>query len=241
MRLLVVDNSTKEEISSHNRLCLASNEGMTKAQYLSLPDNPGLSVAYNRGVEEIVRNGCFGTVDTLDYLLVLDDDTTLNEDYLRAVEQCVAQKDAPLYLPLVYDELGLMSPVRLKTLVAKRFVSEAEALRVAKEHPEELSGINSGMVIRMDLFENHRYNEQMFMDYIDHRWILDLRKEGIVPKVISGKLEQNFSATQDTKKQAWDRFARQKKDLRIFYQGHGGYYAYVVAKKTLKLWIKYGF
>ena len=83
------------------------------------------------------------------------------------------------------------------------------------------------------------YDEEMFLDYIDHKFIMDMRKQGIYPQSMNTCIYQNFSALENDKASEAMRFAIQKKDLRIFYRKHILLYYYVVIKKHIKLFIKY--
>lgn len=222
IQLIVCDNSTKEN----------KNAGTAKKDcviYLPMNGNQGLSRAYNRAIDYIIQN--LSPQDE-DLICFFDDDTMIPAEYFDKIKE----QRGKILLPLVFDSRGIMSPVILKNGIVKRIRNKEEAL---KSEGKYLSGINSAMAVRMEIFKNYRYNEQMFLDYIDHMFIMDMREKKIYPDVFDVQIEQHFSAVEDDKETARKRFFMQKKDLRIFYGSNRKKYWYVVAKKHIKLMIKY--
>lgn len=222
VNLVICDNSTKE----------CGNEGIATKDgkaYLSMGGNLGLSYAYNRGIEYIFEKY---QPEDVDWICLFDDDTHISEEYFSALENGMGE----IILPIVKDAAGIMSPVKMKGRIATRFLSVEEA---AKTAGVEISGINSAMAVRARIFRDYRYNEQMFLDYIDHMFIIDMRKRNIYPNVIPIEIHQNFSAMEYSKESEINRFRIQKKDLKIFYKGNPLLYYYIVIKKHLKLVKKY--
>ena len=73
-----------------------------------------------------------------------------------------------IFLALVYDALGLLSPSMINGLSERRASSIAEITQI------NITGINSGMAIRREVFCDYRYDERYFLDYIDHAFLRDL-------------------------------------------------------------------
>lgn len=220
--LIVCDNSTDE----------TNNEETAKqngAVYLSMHGNRGLSKAYNRAVAYILET--FQPQDE-DLVCFFDDDTLIPTEYFHRL----SEQNGDILLPVVSDANGIMSPVKLRNKIVTRFKNKEAALAAKRTC---LSGINSGMAVRMKIFRDFRYNEQMFLDYIDHMFIMEMRRQNRYPHVMDVELTQRFSAVEDDKETARRRFAMQKKDLRIFYGSAKLKYWYVVFKKHLKLAVKY--
>lgn len=220
--LVVCDNSTEEY---HNGAVAESD----MVSYISMDGNKGLSYAYNRGIEYIFKT--YSPKDS-DYICIFDDDTVVGADYFTEL----AGDLGGIMLPVVKDKLGIMSPVCMKGLIARRIKTADECRR---HRTSELSGINSGMAVKAGIYRNYRYDEEMFLDYIDHKFIMDMRRRGIYPQIMNTCIKQDFSATQDDRASELARFAIQKRDLRIFYRKHKLLYYYVVIKKHIKLFIKY--
>ncbi len=220
--LTVCDNSTKD----YGNAQIAQADGI---HYISMEDNLGLSKAYNRALNDLFARY---QPEKKDYVCLFDDDTVIEKAYLEAVRNSKAE----ILLPFVYDGMGMMSPVYMPGRVAARFSSEKEALEA---EAGKISGINSGMAVHAEIFEKYRYNEEMFLDYIDHMFIMDMREKGIYPEILDIRMEQNFSAVNDSKEAAVKRFRMQKHDLKIFYRKRPLLYFVVVFKKHLKLTLKY--
>lgn len=222
VELVICDNSTKD----YGNADIAERDGRS---YISMGSNQGLSRAYNKALDYIFSNY---EPDSQDVICLFDDDTKIPTEYFQAVKEETAQ----IMLPIVKDSIGIMSPVSMKKRIATRFASQEEAVGAEEKI---LSGINSAMAIRVEIFEKFRYNEEMFLDYIDHQFIMDMRERGIYPKVIQVEVVQDFSALNDSKEAARARFRIQKKDLRIFYRKNPILYYYITLKKHLRLVIKY--
>lgn len=222
IQLIVCDNSTEENENART----AETDHVT---YLHMNGNQGLSKAYNRAIDYIAETF---QPQNEDLICIFDDDTMIPPEYFYKIKE----EKGKILLPVVRDSKGIMSPVILKDGIAKRFQNKEDALKAERKF---LSGINSGMAVRMEIFKKYRYNDEMFLDYIDHMFIMDMRKQKIYPQVFDVEMEQHFSAAEDDKETARKRFAMQKKDLRVFYGSDRRKYWYVVIKKHIKLVIKY--
>lgn len=222
VELVICDNST----SDYGNAEIAEK---SNALYISMEGNKGLSCAYNRAIERIFS---LYQPQKDDYICFFDDDTMVPGEYFRFL----MKENSKILLPIVYDSIGIMSPVSMKKGLVRRFRSKQEAFLSEGRY---ISGINSAMAVKSGIFENYRYNEKMFLDYIDHKFIMDMRKREIFPKILEVEIHQNFSAVEDLKDAAVRRFRMQKKDLKVFYQDNLFLYFFVVLKKHLKLAIKY--
>lgn len=228
INIIVCDNSTKD--MDNEKTAHADN-----AEYIAMPDNGGLAKAYNAGIKKIFENGG----EDGDYVCLFDDDSIPEDKFFDILKETIFRDAADIYLPVVEDDAGIMSPCILNKLYCKRIKNQAQLLKVPRTR---LTGINSGMTVRLGLYRNFSYNERYFMDYIDHDFILKMRRRKIYPKLMDAHIRQNFSAFTDSAKGAVQRFARQRKDLKIFYgtERFGkAAYCYVVCKKRLKLALKY--
>lgn len=222
IKLVICDNST----SDFGNKKIAEQYG---AEYVFMDGNKGLSVAYNKALSHIKENYA---PDSKDRICIFDDDTTVPDEYLEKVKNI----HADIALPIVRDNLGIMSPVYMPGKIAKRFKREEDAFAC---EGNKISGINSCLSVRFEVIDDYCYNEEMFLDYIDHQFMLDMRKKGVYPQILDVTVEQDFSAVNHSKKEADARFAMQKKDLKIFYKGNFLLYYYIVIKKHIKLFKKY--
>ncbi len=213
--VLVVDNS-REDFGNE---AYCAEAGFA---YLSMHGNAGLPKAYNRGIEWLKGRA--------EAVVLLDDDTTLSADFFEALRR--AQTEHPegrIFLPSVYDAVGLLSPCRVTSSGFAR-----------AEHPEDIppacrSAINSGMAVDLRVFDGYRYDERYFLDFVDHAFLRDMRKRD-VPIVLTGaRLQQQFSGSSAYEAAAARaRFALFRRDGAVYY-GHGLRYVQAVLRRYLSL------
>lgn len=175
LNLIVVDNST---IQTDNKdYC---NE--RKISYISMNGNKGLAKAYNVVLEAI--QGYTG------YIIWADDDTLFPENFIAMVLDKIDEnpKYNGVFLPIVNAGKCIFSPtVFTNNKIPKRVknLSELENKR--------LSGINSGMIVNMDVYNHYyRYDERFFLDFIDHEFCLFCHLNNIPVVVLKNiKIDQN--------------------------------------------------
>ena len=220
INIIICDNSTKD----YGNLEYA--KGITNITYLNMGGNVGLSKAYNEGLKLIEKNN-------QDIVCLFDDDSIIPENYFEIISQKAKNLDTKMFMPLVYDQMGLMSP----NLMIGNYLHRAKS---TNHNIKELSAINSGLVIRTDVFKNYSYDENLFLDCVDHNFIRDMRKKDVKMEVVEEiKLEQNFSSFTDNQKSAEIRFQIFKKDLKYFYKDSYYYYLYIIARHRLRLCLTY--
>lgn len=214
--VIVCDNSEKEY---KNKEIIETNGHV----YLSMKGNKGLSYAYNRALDYIqsIHPEMTGR------LCLFDDDTAISQDYFKKMEKAKAD----ICLPIVKDQDTLLSPSMFKNGKSIRLKS-LDQLDVSY-----ISGINSGMCINLSLFQSYRYNENLFLDYVDHYFLYTNKDKSI--EVVNTVLQQSFSATTNSKESDRIRFQIFKKDSQVFYQLIHKNYKKTVIKRMLRLWIKY--
>ncbi len=198
-RVVVVDNSTEE---NDNASCCAKRG----FGYIAMGGNMGLAKAYNRGIAWIKKN------TDATHVLLLDDDTTLPEDFLEKTAHSIEMHpQAGIYVPTVYDEVGLLSPCRIEGWRVTRVSSPAELTAAT------FTAINSGMTIDLTLFKNYKYDEGYFLDYIDHAFLRDMKVPGVKMVVTGQTLTQRFAGNEHGNKQAAKRrLGIFKQDFRRF-------------------------
>ncbi|MDD6175931.1 MAG: hypothetical protein PUC59_09275, partial [Firmicutes bacterium] len=117
-----------------------------------------------------------------------------------------------VFLPVVMSGKRMISPA-LYGKYRVRAVDEPYKLTGRK-----ITAINSGMAVRADIYQSYRYDESLFLDYIDHdfmRWCRQNKKEiCIMENVI---LQQSFfSDSRPKKEQALARYRIFSKDFQIY-------------------------
>lgn len=198
-RAVVIDNSTEE--NDNARYCAGRGFG-----YLGLGGNRGLAVAYNRGIAWIKAH------TNATHVVLFDDDTVIPEGFLEETEKSIkANPKAKIFLPRVYDEVGLLSPCAIDGFRVRRIADVAELT------PDNITAINSGMTIDLSVFKEYTYNERYFLDYIDHAFMRDMKGCAVSFAVTRQTLRQRFAGNERGNKRAVRRrFAIFKTDFRRF-------------------------
>lgn len=173
IKIIVYDNSTK---NYNNKAFCDKN----KIAYYSFLENNGLSKAYNYVLKHIKKT-------SEDYILILDDDTKLNSNYINEIMRNVKDCNYDIYLPVIRANNKIISPSNVQFHCRIKSVKKIENIDMRK-----ISAINSGMVIRTVVFKDISYNEELFLDYVDHDFMKKVRKHYSI-KILNNPIEQNYS------------------------------------------------
>lgn len=217
INICVCDNSTDDygnaELSKY-----------ANVNYINMGGNKGLSRAYNRAVSSIKKNKL---------IILFDDDTDIPDNYFEMVLEKVSAENSDIYIPIVLDDTGIISPCRNKHNCFFRY-------NTIEDIDDKFSAINSGLIIKSDVFINYRYDENLFLDYIDHDFILNMKKRGATFNIFKELiLKQSFSLTTDSKTSAIRRLKILKKDIKYFYRNQKRYYYWTLFKKKIHLCLIY--
>ena len=170
--------------------------------------------------------------------MLFDDDTHIPEDYFVRMLRDIQRKNADIYLPIVKDEVGILSPSMMK----KYYCHRAIGGNVWKIRKSEICGINSGMAIALKVFKSYRYNEELFLDYVDHNFIRDMRKHHCRIEIVKTYIHQTFSSNIHDEKKELARLEIFKKDINVFYKrgiGNRFFFHYTMLRRKMKLVFKY--
>jgi len=203
LRIIVCDNSTND----YGNKEIVEEDGQT---YLNMEGNVGLPKAYNKAVDYIqsINPKLKG------YVILFDDDTHIPEDYFEKLYSYLEKGKADTYLPIVDAGARRISPSSIHN---SRCHEEKDSWNIPKDR---LCGINSGMTIRLALFKNYRYNENMFLDFVDHDFIRSMHTRKASMQVMDIVLHQDLSTMNDNHTAAIKRFQIHRKDVNVFYQGN---------------------
>ena len=220
--LHVYDNGTIPGIKESNRKYCADRN----LPYTDMMGNRGLSAAYNAAVSELPETG---------RLLLLDQDTTLPEDFFPKLNASIKKyPDVPVHVPVVRSRTGILSPASIRGHRVGRLKDIAPGIYT------DITAINSGMTVQSRAYKSAgAYAEDYFLDYIDHEFIRRYRKTGGRIAVFDATLTQDFS-DDDHKDRESDlvRFAIYSKDMYAFCSDTFGGRMYFCAKifyRALKL------
>lgn len=102
INVIVCDNSTRD----YKNQSVVKSDGYT---YIDMHGNKGLSKAYNVALD-VLQN-------KTGYVILLDDDTILNEEYYNSV----LNLSCDIALPIVMDEKSILSPSKVNDGVVSRW------------------------------------------------------------------------------------------------------------------------
>ena len=198
IQIIICDNSTR--YLENDKFC----EQKVNLKYINMNGNVGLPKAYNMAIKEIPK-------DDNSLVCIFDDDTTVPSNYFEKIIAKSENSDSDIYLPLVYSNETLISPNIVNGGIAMSCDNIPEVIE------KNTSAINSGMAIRTRVFIKNQYDEKMFLDYVDHKFIFDVKKNNCTFEVIKEiVIKQNFSSDSDDIALAKSRYKLYKNDVKIF-------------------------
>lgn len=225
MRILIFDNSTRDY--GNREYCEGRNW-----VYLGGRGNLGISKAYNSCISYLKQQGTEGL------LCLFDDDTFVGERYFEALEQAASQSDKGIFAPLIWSAGRLMSPSRITPGHKVRlFENEQQALGY---QGDDLTAINSCMAVDLKLFDSYRYDENIFLDGVDHHFLRQMSQRGHGICVFDYRCDHQFSGDS---KPAFDgavsRFQIYAKDYAYILRNDQFAYWKLVGKRALHLTLQY--
>ena len=145
--------------------------------------NAGLSRAYNRALELLHPAAA-------DLIVWADDDTEFPGNYFGdLIRWSEARPDAAVFLPVVMSRERMISPA----LYGKYRIRTAGS--TDELAGREITAINSGMAVRASVYQNYRYNEEIFLDYLDHDFMRYCRSKKLPAAIMTQVLlQQSFFA-----------------------------------------------
>lgn len=208
--IFIADNSTDENILEKNKdFCLEH-----KIKYIPMNGNKGLSVAYNRVISEI-------PVDGNSWIVLCDQDTEISSAFISQYKKAISENPGKqIFCPIVKDSKGIMSPSRIQ---GKKYGHSK--LTDFNIDIEKYSFINSCMCVNSLVFQDIRYDESLFLDFVDHDFVNAVRIKYAENKfyVINDlQVYQNFSGV--TKNSVQSDFARFKIYISDAYWYYGKWY-----------------
>ena len=220
--VVLYDNSTTD---MNNRTYCESRNWC----YLGGNGNVGLSKAYNAAIDHIKTHA------PTDRICLFDDDTHLDAGYFEALDTA---GDGQILVPLIFSAGQLISPCRIDTNHRVRTFPDTQTALNYDGH--DLSAINSCMAIDLSVFDDYRYDENIFLDGIDHHFMLDMHKRGVTATVFDYSCDHAFSGSErPSKRAALIRFGIYAKDYAYILRKKKTAYFRLINKRALHLCIQY--
>lgn len=171
--ILVIDNS---EIENDNKFFCEKNG----IRYISMEGNKGLSKAYNKAVDNSTES---------EVIVLLDDDTEVTSEYFDELKKVVEKyPDIDIFAPVIKGQDGVIYSPNEFNFLRNHFIASADQ-EVSKE---SFNAIASCLAIRMHVFDNYRFNEELFVDQVDQYFFCEQRKLGRKFKKLDVEILQHF-------------------------------------------------
>lgn len=224
--LFIYDNSTNSQSIVHE------DANWKNIFYTHDSLNSGLSRAYNKGSE-------YATLNNNKWIILLDQDTSFNEDYINKLNVAIKNHFAKLYAPILKLKNGNpFSPVvyKHKRGYTKHFEPGEYSLK-------EISPVNSGLCINLKAFiEVGGYNDEIKLDFADFQFIEKFKARYNKFVLINSIAYQDFSNDEINFEKSFNRFKfyidGAKKCLKYNYKDHFMYF-YSVLRHTIALSLKF--
>lgn len=148
-------------------------------------DNIYLAAAYNKAIDLAHEKG-------KRWLVLLDDDAQLTQEYLDALDGFVQHPTAQCAVPVLNTSSG-------KQLSPQWYSNQNgpfKALYSSKRHHDDIiMAFNSGAVFDVKLFDGQlgRFNTDYPIDYLDYYMFRRLSLDGITPAVLPVKMTHSLS------------------------------------------------
>ena len=164
-KIIFADNSDDIEICNKNKLY--SNKH--KQLYLCMNGNQGLSKAYNKVLDYIFSHSENANSD---YVIWLDDDTTIPLEYFNEIDAITSQKKQfDIASPIIVGQDGVIWSPNHAGFLKNHLIKHKEEIIDDKTY----NAINSCTLVKMNVYDKYRYDERLFLDQVDHKFFYDQR------------------------------------------------------------------
>lgn len=199
----VYDNSTK----NYGNKIECQKKGWI---YLSEKKNVGLAAAYNKTIEYVLKSNRLN----IDYFMILDDDSKLSKEYFDFLNSILNKENIQIGVPIIKINDRILSPCLVEKCGRIKSVKSIKSL-----NNKNITAINNGMIIKSTVFKKIKYNSDLFVDYVDHDFIRQAKKNNIKITVFNYCLEHNMSIVDNSinEKGRLIRFKIYSKDLKKYY------------------------
>lgn len=198
--------------------------------YIHNQNNPGLATAYNYALKVATDNNC-------KWLMLLDHDTKLTNEYFKQVFGLIATNALP------EDIVAIMPVVKAGDLtlapVKKQFVRYYTALNKTGKLTGNVSGINSSTIVRVSFINKlGGFNLNFPLDYLDHWFFDEVNKAAKFVYVIDTIIQHDLSIL-DFDSINFDRYKSILKAKVLFYKDKSLLYTIRLKLSLLRKLLKY--
>lgn len=184
----------------------------------------GTRIAYQKSLE-LSKN---------EWILLLDDDTKLTEDYLQSVFDKIRnnkEKQVVAYCPMIFDQAVQISPTASDTLAMLNYPKKAGQY-------SDITGISSGLIISSEFLQQiGGFNEEFPLDYLDHWLFYKIAKEKKLVEVINSSISHQLSV-QNLQSISDERFYKIFRSEYLFYRKYKPELIWKIKKKYARMIVK---
>jgi rhamnosyltransferase len=225
-RLIIIDNGSSP--SSIDILKLLQEE--SKVTFIYNQKNMGLGHALNQGINYILHSPDLGTIE---WIATFDQDSNVGKDYFTKM---LASYEAHLEK----EEVAIIAP----NWTEEKLLNQENSRKEEMIHLEEKKTvITSGSLVKRNIFtEIGLFEEEFFIDFLDHEFCLRARKYGykifMSPQVT---MVHNLGDTKQHKLLRSNVMATNHNYIRRYYITRNRLYTYKKYFHSEKEWIKEDF
>ena len=180
-KIIVIDNRTDGKTFENAKFAKENS-----IVYICKNMNLGLSKATNLALEYLRTLD----INDSDIVTTVDDDTAISQQYLQLLEK-ESQKylDVDIFAPFMQGQNGVYySPAK------QGYFKNFDVRSINQIIPQrKFYAIFSCCSSRWRVLKNYRFDEDIFVDYIDHNYCYDQRQKGRKFKQIKVVIQQNFA------------------------------------------------
>lgn len=229
INVLLIDNSTRK--FGNSKVKVPSN-----MEYISMNGNKGLSYAYNFAIRKIKEKA---DVSNDDIVVLLDDDTQLSLEYFEELKkEAIKNKKIDIFVPIIKGQDNIIYSPNSANFFKNKLIPSITKVNSIKK----FNAISSCMGIRLDVFNDYKFDERLFLDEIDQKFCEDQRKRNRSFKAIPIIIFQNFHQREKNLNSLnlWPRFKLRIRDIMIYGSLKRGLYPVVALIKVNLLGIQFG-
>lgn len=157
-----------------------------KIHYQHDPKNSGVSKAYNSGYAKAREQN-------KTWILLVDQDTLFPPDAFTKYYQSLSQTSSEVFVPLLKDAVGLISPHKFRWGSGQRL----KTINPLTDFPlNSYFFVNSGVLISTEAFGKTGYDENLPLDFSDFAFVNRLRKNHASFYLVDLSCQHHLSSTE---------------------------------------------
>lgn len=205
VKFIIFDNSTDVFTINENKKFANEFDYI----YYSSGKNIGLSKAYNLIIKNILKDD--------DWILILDDDTSLDDKYVDVVLNRIKESNSLVFSPINIERKS--NKIDSPKIFVNSKILKSQEIELHDHDLNYYNSINNGTVISKKVFDIIGfYDEDLFVYFTDAYFYAMLFINNIKTEIIDYKNFCDFSIRASNYKEIKNRLKIIKKDACVFYK-----------------------